>query len=465
MKKIALHWQIIIGLVLGIVWAVLSVKFQKQTFTLDWIQPWGSVFIKLLKMIAIPLVLFSIIKGIADLSDIKKLARVGFKTLGIYLFTTILAVSLGLLVVNTVNPGNVASKKDRLVNRMHYEKWALQTGTEPADGKWMIKDSTNKAYMLEAGAHSMVISEDLSKKMEAAGTSKGPLSMLNDIVPDNIFGTLASNGYMLQIIFFGIFFGIAILYIPPAKSASLITVIDATNEVFLKMVDMVMKASPFFVFCLMAGSITEMAGKDANNIAGLLNTLLWYSVTVAVGLAILLFVVYPAFILLFSEKWKHEPLHKRYSNFFKAMGPAQLLAFTTSSSAATLPVTIECVNDNLKINKDISSFVLPIGATVNMDGTSLYQAVAVVFLAQFHFIDLTIGQQLTIVLTATLASIGSAAVPSAGLIMLILVLNSVGLNPAWIAIILPVDRILDMCRTTVNVTGDAVVCSIVDKTE
>jgi Na+/H+-dicarboxylate symporter len=220
------------------------------------------------------------------------------------------------------------------------------------------------------------------------------------------------------------------------------------------MVDLVMQAAPFFVFALLAGVVSKMAGNDVGKVVEIFKGLSWYSVTVLFGLMLMIFVVYPLILRLFVNKIP-------YFGFFKAMGPAQTLAFSTSSSAATLPVTMECVEQNLGVDKKVSSFVLPIGATVNMDGTSLYQAVAVVFMAQLHMIDLTFSQQLTIIFTTTLASIGSAAVPSAGLVMLIVVLNSVGLNPAWIAIIFPVDRILDMFRTVVNVTGDCIVAAII----
>jgi Na+/H+-dicarboxylate symporter len=259
---------------------------------------------------------------------------------------------------------------------------------------------------------------------------------------------------MLQIIFFAIFFGVCVLFIPEEQSKPVLNLVNGVNEVFLKMVDLVMQAAPFFVFALLAGVVSKMAGDDIGKVVEIFKGLSWYSLTVLVGLLLMIFAVYPSIMKVFVKKIP-------YAGFFKAMSPAQTLAFSTSSSAATLPVTMECVEENLGVNKKVSSFVLPIGATVNMDGTSLYQAVAVIFLAQMHMIDLTIQQQLIVVLTTTLASIGSAAVPSAGLVMLIIVLDSVGLNPAWIAIIFPVDRILDMFRTVVNVTGDATVCTII----
>lgn len=300
----------------------------------------------------------------------------------------------------------------------------------------------------------------VAEKMKTANATKdaGPLQPLIDLVPQNFFKALTDNGLMLQIIFFAIFFGISLLFIPKEKSGPVIKLVDSVMEVFLKMVDFVMQASPFFVFALLAGVISKMAGDDIGKVVEIFKGLSWYSLTVFLGLMLMVFVMYPLIIKIFVRTIP-------YKGFFKAMGLAQTTAFSTSSSAATLPVTMECVEDNLGVDKKITSFVLPIGATVNMDGTVLYQAVAVVFLAQLHMIDLTIGQQLTIVLTATLASIGSAAVPSAGLVMLIIVLGSVDLNPAWIAIIFPVDRILDMCRTVVNVTGDATVSSIIAKTE
>jgi Na+/H+-dicarboxylate symporter len=296
--------------------------------------------------------------------------------------------------------------------------------------------------------------------MEIAKETKdaGPLDFFVKLVPSNIFAALGSNGSMLQVIFFAIFFGVALIFIPQGKAEPVKKVVDGLMEILLKMVDLIMQGAPFFVFALLAGTVSKMAGDDINKVFEIFKGLSWYSLTVFLGLAIMVSLFYPLILKLFVKVIP-------YKSFFKAMSPAQTLAFSTSSSAATLPVTMECVEDNLGVDSKVTSFVLPIGATVNMDGTSLYQAVAVVFLAQIHNIDLSLGQQLTIVLTAALASIGSAAVPSAGLVMLIIVLQSVELNPLWIGIILPVDRILDMCRTVVNVTGDATVSSVIAKGE
>jgi len=223
------------------------------------------------------------------------------------------------------------------------------------------------------------------------------------------------------------------------------------------MVEIIMNAAPFFVFALMVGVIANMADTP-QQVFEIFKGLAAYSLVLTIGLAFMVLVFYPLLVKLVVRGLS-------YSAFFRKIAPAQFLAFSTSSSAATLPVTLECVRDHLGVSKHVTNFVLPIGATVNMDGTSLYQAVAVVFMAQMHLVDLTFAQQLTIVLTATLASIGSAAVPSAGLVMMVVVLQSVGLNPAWIAIIFPVDRILDMMRTVVNVTGDASVATLIAYSE
>ena len=458
MKKLALHWKILIGMVLGIIWALLSSSLGWSTFTINWIDPFGTIFINLLKLIAVPLVLFSIISGVANIGDPASLGRMGGKTLLIYLITTVMAISLGLLLVNTIKPGKLIDQQSRIDNRIGYEIWASSQGYQIKDGINYLQDPDffERAQEISKLSHSELKEASVSDKLEKANKRKetSPLQPLVDIVPDNFFYSLSNNGLMLQIIFFAIFFGVCLLFIPNDKSQPVLNLVDGINEVFLKMVDLVMQAAPFFVFALLAGVVSKMAGNDIGKVIEIFKGLSWYSLTVLAGLLIMIFIVYPTILKGFVKKIP-------YAGFFKAMSPAQTLAFSTSSSAATLPVTMECVEQNLGVDKKVSSFVLPIGATVNMDGTSLYQAVAVIFLAQLHMIDLTFGQQLTIVLTTTLASIGSAAVPSAGLVMLIIVLDSVGLNPAWIAIIFPVDRILDMFRTVVNVTGDATVCSII----
>ena len=461
--KLALHWKIIIGLFLGILWAFIGIKLGLGQFTLDWIQPFGTIFINLLKLIAVPLVLFSIIKGIGDLKDIGKLGAIGIKTLGFYLFSTVIAIVVGLTVVNLLNPGESLSEDLRLKNRLSYELWVAETdGVEIMDDINLLSDPKHQQLIAESKANLENLSSNdlIAGKTNTANARKNesPIQLLVDMVPSNIFLSLSSNGLMLQIIFFALLFGVVLLLIEPKKAEPVMALIDGLNEVFLKMVDVIMKGAPFFVFALMAGMLTKMAASDFSSLGDILYSLIKYSGVVLLGLFIMILFFYPGLIGALSKK--HGPM-----SFLKGIQKAQTLAFSTSSSAATLPVTMQCVNENLKVPKKVTSFVLPIGATVNMDGTSLYISVAVIYLAQIHMVDLSLMQQLTIVLTATLASIGASAVPSAGLIMMIMVLQSVGLNPLWISIIFPVDRILDMCRTVVNVTGDAAVATIIGESE
>ncbi len=463
MKNLPLHWKIIIGLVLGIIWAFLSSSLGWNEFTINWIDPFGTIFIRLLKFIAVPLVLFSIISGISGLSDISRLGKMGLKTLGLYLITTISAVLVGLFLVNSLKPGDYIDYDQRVKNRISYELWVGETdGVEILDNKNFLADPKNRSIVAEVTDdpnYKYEAKEGVSDRMESASSQKtsSPLSFLVDMVPENVVLSLSNDKLMLQVIFFAIFFGITTVLLPNEQSKPLIDFVESINHVFLKMVGLVMAAAPFFVFCLLAGVIAKMADTPAE-VFEIFKGLGSYSITLVIGLAFMVFVFYPLIASTFIKKLN-------YGKFFKNISPAQFLAFSTSSSAATLPVTMECVEDNMGVNKNVSSFVLPIGATVNMDGTSLYQAVAVIFMAQMHLVDLTFAQQLTIVLTATLASIGSAAVPSAGLVMMIIVLQSVGLNPAWIAIIFPVDRILDMCRTVVNITGDATVATLIASSE
>lgn len=455
-----LHWKIILGMILGVLWAVLSATMNWSLFTINWVAPFGKIFINLLKLIALPLVLFSVISGIISIGNPAQLGKMGVKTLFLYIASTILAISIGLTLVNILQPGKILNEQARLENRINYELWAKSENIAIKDNQCFACMDEN-AHLVSKSKENFdePIDETVANKMKTVEATKesGPLQPLVEMIPSNIFSAL-SGGPMLQVIFFAIFFGIAILYIPQEQAKIITGFVNSTNEVFLKMIDLVMRVSPFFVFALMAGLIAEMAGNDLSKIAEIFKGLSYYSLTVILALALVLFVIYPLAVKFISGNIS-------YREFFRKMAPAQMLAFTTSSSAATLPVTIDCVENRLGVSKKVSGFVLPIGATINMDGTSLYQAVAAIFLAQIHMIDLTLGQQLTIVLTATLASIGTAAVPSAGIVMLMLVLTSVGLNPAWIAIILPVDRILDMCRTTVNVTGDAAVTTIIARLE
>jgi Na+/H+-dicarboxylate symporter len=414
MKKIALHWQILIGMALGVLIGLLMTQFEQgKDIVQDWIKPFGTIFINSLKLIAVPLILASLIKGVSDLKDISKLSKMGTRTIGLYLITTVVAVTIGLLLVNIIQPGNSISEDTRqeLVNN----------------------------YSGDAAKYS----EEAFKQKES-----GPLQALVDIVPDNIFGAASENKNMLQIIFFAIFFGIGLILIPEKKSKPVKKFFDGFNEVILKMIDLIMLAAPYGVFALLAALVVESPSID------LFKALIWYAFTVILGL-ILMIGFYNLLVWIITKK---DP-----STFFKGISPAQLLAFSTSSSAATLPVTMERVTEHLGVDEEVSSFVLPIGATINMDGTSLYQAVAAVFIAQAFGMDLSVGVQLGIIVTATLASIGSAAVPGAGMVMLVIVLGQAGIPEAGLALIFAIDRPLDMCRTTVNVTGDASVSMLVAK--
>jgi Na+/H+-dicarboxylate symporter len=457
-KGLALHWQVIIGLVLGAVYAWMSIRYGWNEFTLNWIQPFGDIFINLLKMIAVPLVLFSIISGVASLGDMKKLGRMGIKTLAIYLTTTMFAVVIGLALVNVFKPGTHADEGLKESNRIRYELWRDANDIKALDDINIsaFPENAEEVARIQAETTSNNRVADILNKAEQTKES-GPLQPLVDVVPSSIFQAL-TDMQMLQIIFFALFFGVVVTGLGEKRKTTIVKAVDAFNEVFVQMVWVIMKAMPVFVFALMAGQIVKAAGTDPEHFSQLLSFLLRYSFVVVLGLGIMAFIVYPAIIALFVKKitWRE---------FLSGMRDAQITAFSTSSSVATLPVTMKCVEENLGVSERSSSFVLPIGATVNMDGTSMYQAIAVVALAQFHMIDLTLPQQAIIVLTATLASIGAAAIPSAGLVLMIIVLESVGLNPAWIALIFPVDRILDMCRTVVNVTGDGAVSTLVSSSE
>jgi len=458
-KGLAMHWQVIIGLLLGIVYAWMSIQFGWNEFTLNWIQPFGDIFINILKLIAVPLVLFSIISGVASLGDMRKLGRMGIKTLALYLTTTMFAVIVGLTLVNVFKPGDHASDTLREANRIRYELWRDANDIVLLDEINFTQNPELEEMVTTIKSESIEHNEWVNDKLNKADKTKtsGPLQPLVDVVPKNIFKSL-SDMQMLQIIFFAIFFGVVVTGLKDEQKGTIVRAVDALNEVFVQMVWVVMKIMPLFVFALMAGQIVKAAGTDPEHFQQLLTFLLRYSLVVVLGLAIMAFLLYPLIISLFVKNmtWKQ---------FTSGMRDAQITAFSTSSSVATLPVTMNCVEKNLKVSERTASFVLPIGATVNMDGTSLYQAIAVVALAQFHMIDLTMAQQAIIVLTATLASIGAAAIPSAGLVLMIIVLESVGLNPAWIALIFPVDRILDMCRTVVNVTGDGTVSTLVAASE
>jgi len=460
MHKIGLHWKIIFAMILGVLWSFFSGHYGLSKFTSNWIEPFGTIFINCLKFIAVPLVLFAIITGVSTLGKETKLGKIGIRTLLLYVFTTIFAISLGLLVVNIFKPGIIKNDTIRLENRLEYEIWANENNIPIADNKNILNSAdTAMISKVYSSWNNKKKSADYLEMIEKTKgttnlTEQGPLQPLVDIVPENIIVSLGNGNLMLQVIFFALFFGLSVRMLPNEKGTLVIHFFESMNDVFIKMVQIVMKAAPFFVFCLMAGVLTKKSN-STEELFQQITDLGYYSLVVVIGLLLLLLFFYPFFMRFFGVKTP-------YRVFYQKMSPAMLLAFSSSSSAATLPVTIDCVENGLKIPKKITDLVLPIGATLNMDGTSLYQAVAVIFLAQYHDIDLSFLQQLTIVVTATLASFGSAAIPGAGLIMLIMVLSSLGLNPMWIAIISPMDRILDMCRTVVNITSDAAVSIVIN---
>ncbi|APU11520.1 MULTISPECIES: dicarboxylate/amino acid:cation symporter [Cellulophaga] len=421
MKKLELHWQIMIGMFFGILFGFGMAQLTwGKDFIMDWIGPFGQIFVNLLKLIAVPLILASLIKGISDLKDISKFRNIGFRTIGIYMFTTVIAITIGLVLVNVIEPGEGISE-DTITKLSN-----TYANDSSIQGK--ISEATNQK-------------------------ERGPLQFLVDMVPSNAIAAMSNNKLMLQVIFFTIFMGISMLLVGEKRSKPLKDFFDSLNDVILKMVDLIMLAAPFAVFALLSQVVVTADDPE------ILQKLLSYSGVVILGL-LLMITFYCSLVYLYTKK---NPIW-----FLKQMSPAQLLAFSTSSSAATLPVTMERVEEHIGVDKEVSSFVLPVGATINMDGTSLYQAVAAVFIMQVLWPEgLTFGNQLSIVVTALLASIGSAAVPGAGMVMLVIVLEAIGfpadLYPVALALIFAVDRPLDMCRTVVNVTGDATVSMIVAK--
>lgn len=417
-----LHWQILIGLILGLIWGLIASVGGFSSFTVDFIKPFGTIFVNLLKLIAVPLVVASLIVGVTNLNDVTKLSRMGGKTILFYMATTVFAITIGLTVVNVMQPGKALPKETQAELQASYSQ--------------NIEGSQESAMEFK---------------------ERGPLDFIVDIVPQNVVESASDNGNMLQIVFVAILLGIGIIQIPKEKGKVLIQFFDSLNDVIIKLVDFIMLTAPYGVFALMAGVIVDLAGDDLSKALDLLGALGWYCIAVVLGLILHVLIVYSSLFKFFSKM--------KLKDFFRAIQPAILLGFSTSSSSATLPVTMERVEKNVGVDEEVSSFVLPIGATINMDGTSLYQAVAAVFIAQALGLDLSIAQQLTIVLTATLASIGAAGVPGAGIIMLVIVLQAIEVPVEGIALILGVDRILDMCRTAVNITGDAAVSVAVAHTE
>jgi proton glutamate symport protein len=422
-KKIPLHSKIILGLLFGIIFGIIAIQFVWLiNFTIDFVKPVGEIFLRSLQLIAVPIVLASLIVGVSNLGNISKISRIGGKTIGIYMVTTTTAIIIGLLAVNTIKPGRMLPIEVRDELMAKYSNLA-ESSAQRAD------------QMVDAG----------------------PLQPLVEMVPKNIFSAASDNINLLQVVLFALIFGIALLKVPKEKSKPVIAFFDGLNDVIINIIGFIMQIAPYGVFALIASLIVDLAKDDTERIYDILLAELGYSATVLLGLGIMLLVIYPLLFKLFTRV--------SYLDFFRGIRPAQLLAFSTSSSSATLPVTMKQVEEELQVSEEISSFVLPLGATINMDGTSLYQSVAAVFIAQALGMELSLGDQLMIILTAVLASIGSAGVPGAGMVMLVIVLEAIGIPAAGLALIVAPDRILDMCRTVVNITGDAAVAMVVASTE
>ena len=417
-----LHWKIIIGLVLGTIYGIASAINGWSDFTSDFISPFGTIFLNLLKLIAVPLVVSSLITGVASLSDTKKLSRIGWKTIALYISTTAVAVSIGLILVNVLEPGSYIPES--------------------------YQESLSSEYVDKAASK-----QELASSIQ---NNRGPLQPFVDMVPSNMFSAASNNSNMLQIVFISIVFGIALIGIDRKFSQPVLAFLEGINQMIIKLVEMIMYFAPYGVFALIAKTISSVSG-DISQIGSILSALLFYMGVVVLGLFVHMGITYITILKVFTNMdLKH---------FFKSMAPVQLVAFSTSSSGATLPVTMKRCEKDLGVSEEISSFVLPLGATINMDGTALYQGVAAVFIAQAIGMDLTFANQLTIVATAVLASIGTAAVPGAGIIMLVIILEAINVPSEGIALILGVDRILDMIRTATNVTGDATIACAMDSLE
>lgn len=413
-NHLPLYLKILMGMVLGILLGIVSLQAGFAQAINDWVKPFGEIFMRLLKLIAIPLVLISLVKGVGNLSDIATLSRIGVKTIGIYICTTVLAILVGLVLVGIIGPGRMVSPESAAAMQANYRSTVAEQSTQA-----------------EAMAETP------------------PLQFLVDIFPDNMVGALGNNSGMLQVIVIAILIGVATLLVGKEKAAPFLHLVNSLDHIVLKLIDIIMQYAPIGVLALMAGMVADTAGNME-----LIGALGLYVLTVVLGLLLMIFLFYPLLIHFFSKT----PVRK----FLTTMPPVQLLAFTTSSSAATLPLNMETVEQKLGVSQRVTSFVLPMGMTINMDGTSLYQAVAAVFIAQVMGIELTAVQILTIIITTTLSSIGTPGVPGGAIVILIMVLSSVGLPAEGLALILGLDRPLDMLRTVVNVTGDATVASIVD---
>ena len=412
--KIPVYLRILIGMCVGIVAGLIALSMNGQQFVTDWVKPLGQLFIRLLQLVAVPLVFVSLVKGVMGMSDIGKFSKMGLKTVGLYMITTVIAILVGVVLVSVVKPGRFFDAAQTLPLEETY-------------------------------------SQTVHTVMEER-TKQGPLSFFEDIVPNNIISALGDNRKMLQIIFFALMFGVAALSVGKEKIKPVIDLFNSLNDIILKMIDYIIQTAPYGVMALMAGLVVDTSGD-----IGLFSALAVYGATVVCALLLLILGFYPLLVRLFTQI--------RVKHFLKSVYPLQLLAFSTSSSSAVLPVTMDVAKNKLGVHEETCSFVMPLGATINMDGTSCFQAISVIFIAQVLGLDLTLSQIITIIIMTTLSSIGTPGVPGGSYVVMTMVLTSVGIPPQGLALILGVDRPLDMLRTSVNVTGDIVVSSIVDPKE
>jgi Na+/H+-dicarboxylate symporter len=410
-NKLPIFVKILIGMIAGVLVGFIFLSTENASIVTNWIKPWGTIFIRLLKLIAIPLVFVSLVKGISAMTDLKRLSTLGFKTVSLYLATTFFAVMLGMGAVSLVKPGNVFSKSE---SEFYKQKLCSETA------------------------------------LNVPVKERQPMDYVVEMVPDNLFSAAGDNSNMLQIILVALMVGVAIVVLDTEKTSAFVSVINATEAIVLKIIDFIMQFAPVGVFALLAALVVDFSGDSA-----MFSALGMYAATVVVCLLFLAYVFYPTLLKIFTKN--------NIFDYLKAIFPIQLLAFSTSSSSATLPFTMEQVQQKLGISEETASFVLPLGATINMDGTSCYQAIVVLFIAQIFGIELTIVQYLTVLFLTVLASIGTAGVPGASVVMTVMVMSSVGIPVEGLALILGVDRPLDMLRTVVNVTGDTFVASVVDK--
>jgi Na+/H+-dicarboxylate symporter len=419
-RKLPMHTKILLALVAGAAFGFAANRLEFAGFVITYLRPVGTAFIKLISMVVVPLVFVALLVGTASLKDIRSLGRIGIRTLILYVSMTAIAVGIGLTLANLVRPGAGFSQET---------KQQLMNGAAAQSG---------------------------SAKPGSSGSKAGPAlerpsikDLLLNIIPANPVRSLA-EGEMLQVIFFAVLMGVCLTMIPPDRAKPVIAFLEGANEIFVKMVHVIMQLAPYGVFALIAAVVADFG-------LGIILMLIKYCATVLVGLLLYMLVVYSAILKFLARTGVRR--------FFRGLRPAQLVAFSSSSSAATLPVTLKCATENLGVSRSVASFMLSVGASVNMDGTALYQGVATVFIAQFYGIHLEVGQQLMVVLTATLAALGTVGIPGAGVVMLAMVLRSVGVPLEGIGIIMGVDRFLDMCRTAVNVTGDSVCMMVIAASE